>query len=120
MSLYELVCILRQDLSSSGVDNVLNDLVAITKDNGGKILKTEYWGLRNLAYEIRNNKKGHYILLGLEADHATTLELDRKIKLNENIIRSSLIRVDEIIQSASPILKSSSGKSHEDIIDVTV
>ena len=119
MAFYELVFIIRQDISSAGVDSTVDEVIKIAQDNGGTLVKKEYWGLRSLAYEIDGNKKGHYVLLGLEADHAATQELDRKLKLNEDVIRVSLIKVDEISSSPSPILKVQTSNG-EDVIDVTI
>ncbi len=119
MNFYELVFIVRQDISSADVDKIVNDFTKLVNDHNNKVVKTEYWGLRILAYEINNNKKGHYVFMGLEADSSTINEIERRIKLNENIIRFLTIRVDEIQSSPSPILK---GKQvyNEEAIDVTV
>lgn len=94
MSLYESTFILRQDISATEVSKVTESLSAIIKENEGKVLKNEYWGLRNLAYPIKKNKKGHYIMLVLDAPHRAILELQRKVKLSEGIIRNLIIAVD--------------------------
>lgn len=118
MAFYESIIIIRQDVSSADVDKIANDIKTVITDLGGKIIKTEYWGLRSLAYEIQNNKKGHYYFMGIEADKPTLDEMDRKIKLSESIIRSSLIRVNEISKDASPILRAKSSED-ENVVDVT-
>ena len=82
-------------------------------------MKTEYWGLRPLAYEIKNNKKGHFYFMGIEADNDLVKELGRKIKLSESIIRSSLVRAKEISKDPSPILRTR-GLDLEETIDVTI
>lgn len=119
MAFYESIIIIRQDLSSADVDKIADDFVRIIKEYNGSVLKTEYWGLRNLAYEINNNKKGHYYFMGIEADGALVKELGRKIKLSESVIRSSLVRVKEISKEPSPVLKSRA-IDLEETIDVTI
>src|SRR5438128_1150759 len=119
MTFYESVFIIRQDVSSSDVDKITDDFSKIVKDNKGTVIKTEYWGLKNLAYKIANNKKGHYVFLGLEARPDIIKELERKMKLNENIIRFININVDSISSEPSPILKSKSSEN-EEIVDVTI
>jgi len=104
MAFYESIIIIRQDVSSTEVDKIANDLAQIIESHEGKVIKTEYWGLRQLAYEINNNKKGHYYFMGIEATKPLLDEIDRKLKLSESVIRSSLIRVDEISKNPSPIL----------------
>ena len=118
MAFYESVSILRQDISSSEVDKITDELANFITDNKGEIVKTEYWGLRNLAYKIGNNKKGHYVFLGLSANSTVINEMKRKMKLNENIIRFINIRVDSISSEPSHILKSKN--SEEGIVDVTI
>jgi small subunit ribosomal protein S6 len=119
MSLYELVFIIRQDVSSNDVDKITDDFIKIIKNDGGSIIKNEYWGLRSLSYEINNNKKGHYTLLGFEGNGAIVSELERKMKLSEDVIRFMTHNVEEISKEPSPILR---GKSPDDdiAIDVTL
>lgn len=106
MSFYESVFIIRQDVSTSDVDKIRDNFTKIAQDNGGEIIKTEYWGLRTLAYEINNNKKGHYIFLGLKALPAAIQEVERRMKLSDNIIRFFTTKVEAISSEHSPILKS--------------
>lgn len=118
MAFYESIIIIRQDVSSSEVDKIANDFAQIVTDYKGTVVKTEYWGLRQLAYEIENNKKGHYYFMGIEGNNDLLKEMDRRIKLSESVIRSSLIKVDEISKDLSPILKAKSFDG-EKTIDVT-
>lgn len=118
MAFYEFVIIIRQDVSSADVDRIVDDLKGVVDSHKGEVIKTEYWGLRTLAYEIQNNKKGHYYLLGIKADKALIDELDRKSKLSESIIRTSMIRVDKISSEPSPIL-GAKGSDDDNTIDVT-
>ena len=118
MAFYESIIIIRQDVSSADVDKIVDDLKKIIEEHKGKVVKTEYWGLRSLAYEIENNKKGHYYFMGIEATKTLLDEIDRKITLSESIIRSSLVRVKEISKDASPVLKEKSSDD-ENTVDVT-
>lgn len=118
MAFYESIIIIRQDVSSVEVDKIANDFAQIVKDYKGNVIKTEYWGLRQLAYEIENNKKGHYYFMGIEANNDLLKELDRKIKLSESVIRSSMVKVDEIDKNPSPILRNKNSDS-EETVDVT-
>ncbi|MCP5363251.1 MAG: 30S ribosomal protein S6 [Rickettsiaceae bacterium] len=119
MAFYESIIVIRQDVSSSDVDKIADDFMKIIKEHNGNVLKTEYWGLRTLAYEIKNNKKGHYYFMGIEADNALVKELGRKIKLSESVIRSSLVKVKKISQEPSPILRTKS-LDLEETVDVTI
>ncbi|HJK86524.1 MAG TPA: 30S ribosomal protein S6 [Candidatus Megaira endosymbiont of Nemacystus decipiens] len=119
MAFYESIVIIRQELSSTEVDKIAEDIKNIILTHKGEIIKTEYWGLRTLAYEIQNNRKGHYYFFGIKADKAALDELDRKIKLSESIIRFSLVRVKTISSDPSPILKSKDSDG-QNTIDVTL
>ena len=119
MAFYESIIVIRQDISSADVDKIADDFIKIIKENKGNVIKTEYWGLRSLAYEIKNNKKGHYYFMGIEADNTLVKELGRKIKLSESIIRSSLVKVKEISKDPSPVLRTRT-LDLEETIDVTV
>lgn len=107
MPLYESTFIARQDLSPQEAEKLSEDFSAIVKENGGKVVKKEYWGLRSLAYKINKTNKGHYIMLGIDAPASTVKELERKYKIHENVIRSLTVKVEEIEKGLSPILKSS-------------
>ena len=95
MALYEHIFIARQDISSQQVEGLTDLAQAVLEENGGKITKNEYWGLKSLAYRVKKNRKGHYTLLNIEADHAAVAELERRISLNDDIIRHMTLRVDE-------------------------
>lgn len=95
MALYEHVFIARQDISAQQVEGLVDMVQAVLEENGGKVTKNEYWGLKSLAYRLKKNRKGHYTLLNIEADHAAVSELERRISLNDDIIRYMTLRVDE-------------------------
>ena len=118
MPLYESVYIIRQEVSSNDVDKLTDNFINLLKENGGELVKQEYWGLRNLAYEIRNNRKGHYVMLGIKASHAAVLELERRMRLSEDVIRFLTVAVEEISTDVSPVLKSK--EENVAAVDVTV
>jgi len=104
MPLYEHVFIARQDISPAQVEGLTETLQKIVTDRGGKIAKSEYWGLRNLQYKINKNRKGHYSLFNIEGPADAVQELERQEKLNEDIMRYLTIRVEELDESPSPVL----------------
>lgn len=121
MALYESIFIIRQDMSSVEVDKIIDDFKKLIENYNGSVIKTEYWGLRSLAYIIDGNKKGHYYLIGMEASTELLRELDRKIKLNENVIRNSVVRVEAITNDPSAILRDQAEDYDiEEIEDVTI
>ena len=95
MALYEHVFIARQDISSQQVEGLVDMMQVVLEENGGKITKNEYWGLKSLAYRVKKNRKGHYSLLNIEAEHEAIAEMERRISLNDDIIRHMTLRVDE-------------------------
>lgn len=104
MALYEHVLIARQDISPQQVDVLLEEVTKIVTELGGTIGKTEYWGLRNLAYRMRKNRKGHYALVNIDAPAAAIHELERRQRINEDILRYITIRVEAFDDEPSPIL----------------
>ena len=116
MRLYESVFIARQDISTGQVDALCDEFAGIVTEGGGKILKKEYWGLKSLAYRIKKNRKGHYVLFNIEADAATMDEYDRKLGLNEDVIRVLTVRIEEVDEEPSIIMqaKSERGPRTED------
>ena len=95
MPLYEHVFLARQDLAQAQVDALAENATKIITDNGGKVARTETWGLRSLAYRIAKNRKAHYVALDLDAPAPAIAELERQSNINEDIIRFLTIRVDE-------------------------
>ena len=95
MALYEHVFIARQDISSQQVEGLTDLISAVLEGNGGKITKQEYWGIKSLAYRVKKNRKGHYSLLNIDAEHSAIAEMERRISLNDDIIRFMTLRVDE-------------------------
>ena len=101
MPLYESVFIARQDISSQQVEGLTENLGKIIADNGGEIAKSEYWGLRNLAYRIKKNRKGHYVLFNIDAPPAAIQEFERNMRISEDVLRYLTIRVDELEEGPS-------------------
>ena len=95
MPLYEHVFLARQDLAQAQVDALAENATKIIEDNGGKIAKTETWGLRGIAYRIAKNRKAHYVMLEIEAPAGVVAELERQTGINEDVIRYMTVRVDE-------------------------
>ena len=95
MALYEHVFLARQDLSQAQVDALAAAATEIVEQNGGKVAKTETWGLKNLAYKIDRNRKAHFVLLNLEGPGAVVEELERQTRINEDVIRYMTVRVEE-------------------------
>jgi len=94
MPLYEHVFLARQDLAQAQVDALAETATKIIDDNKGKVVKTESWGLRSLAYRIQKNRKAHYVMLEFEAPPAAVAELERQTQINEDVIRYMTLRVD--------------------------
>ena len=95
MPLYEHVFLARQDLSQAQVDALAASATEIVEQGGGKVAKTETWGLKNLAYKIDRNRKAHFVLLNIEGPGAVVAELERQTRINEDVIRYLTVRVDE-------------------------
>ena len=126
MRLYESVFIARQDVSTTQVENLTKEFSAIIENGGGKIHKHEYWGLRTLAYRVKKNRKGHYVMLNLETDPVTLVEYERIMGLNEDVLRFMNITIDEVLEDPSIMMqaakserggrsdRSSSGRNVED------
>ncbi|MEQ9144521.1 MAG: 30S ribosomal protein S6 [Parvibaculaceae bacterium] len=106
MPLYEHVFIARQDVSAQQVENLTEQFSNIITENGGKITKGEYWGLKNLAYKMKKNRKGHYQLLNIDAPHAAIAEMERQMSLNEDVLRHLTLRVDEHEEGPSAMMQS--------------
>ena len=107
MPLYEHVFLARQDLAQAQVDALAENATKIIQDNGGKIAKTETWGLRSLAYRIAKNRKAHYVMLDVDAPPAAVAELERQTGINEDIIRYMTIRVDAHEEGPSAVMRKS-------------
>ena len=103
MPLYESVFIARNDITQAQVDAVADQVAGILTEQGGEVKKREYWGLRGLAYRIKKNRKGHYMLLGIDASPAAMQEVERQLGLNEDVLRVLTLRIEAIDEAPSAI-----------------
>ena len=105
MPLYEHVFLARQDLAQAQVDALAETATNIIETNGGKVVKTETWGLRSLAYRIQKNRKAHYVMIDIEARAPVVAELERQTQINEDVIRYMTIKVDAHEQGPSAMMR---------------
>jgi small subunit ribosomal protein S6 len=101
MAFYESVVIARPELTEVQVDKLVNDLSEIITKDKGKIIKIEKWGLRSFAYKINKNKKGHYFMLNLDSAPSTIFEYERKMRINEDIIRFLTLKIEAVDEKPS-------------------
>lgn len=121
MRLYESVFIARQDVTSAQVEAMADEFAEIITSAGGSIKKREYWGLRSLAYRIKKNRKGHYVLLNIETEPETLREYERIMGLNEDILRFLNLNIEEIDEGPSIMLQARterSSRSQRDYSDI--
>jgi small subunit ribosomal protein S6 len=105
MPFYENVFISRQDISTSQVEALAEQFATVVKDLGGEVTKREYWGLRNLAFRIRKNRKGHYVLMNISAPPAAITEMERTMRINEDVLRHLTVRVDALEEGPSIMMQ---------------
>ncbi|HEX2581895.1 MAG TPA: 30S ribosomal protein S6 [Dongiaceae bacterium] len=105
MSYYETVFIARPDVTAAQVEGLADHFAGILASQGGEVRVREFWGLRNLAYRIKKNRKGHYVFFGIEAPAAAIQELERTLRLHEDVLRHLALRVDELEDGPSIMLR---------------
>jgi small subunit ribosomal protein S6 len=105
MALYETVFIARQDITSAQAEQLAESFSQLIRDNGGQVPKTEQWGLKTLAYRMNKNRKGHYILFNIDAPPAAVAEMERNMRINEDVLRYLTIRVDALEEGPSAMLQ---------------
>lgn len=110
MPLYETVIIARQDISTQQVETLTENMSSFITDGGGNVAKVENWGLRNLAYKIKKNRKGHYVLLNLDAPVDAVKEMERNLRLNEDVLSHMTIKVEELEEGDSVMLQTRSAR----------
>jgi small subunit ribosomal protein S6 len=113
MPLYEHVFLARQDLAQAQVDALAENATKILTDNGGKVVKTESWGLKSLAYRIAKNRKAHFVLLDIDAPPPAVAELERQTNINEDVIRFMTVRVDEHENGPSAMMRRDRSSSRD-------
>ena len=110
MALYEHVFISRQDLSNAQAEGLIEHFSAVLSDNDGKVIDQEYWGLKTMAYKINKNRKGHYAFLKPDAPSSAVQEMERLMRLHEDVMRVMTIRVDEHEEGPSVVIQAKSAK----------
>lgn len=105
MPLYETVFIARQDVSTQQVEDLTEQMTGFITDGDGTVAKVENWGLRNLAYKVKKNRKGHYVLLNIDAPVAAVKEMERNLLLSEDVLRHMTLRVDELEEGDSVMMQ---------------
>jgi len=105
MALYEHIYLARQDVSAQQVEELTNALTEVLSQGGGKVTKNEYWGLKSLSYRIKKNRKAHYSLLNIDAPAAAVAEMERQMRINEDILRFMTVRVDELEEGPSAMMQ---------------
>ena len=105
MPLYEHIFLARQDVSAQQVEGMIDQFKAVIEERGGSVGRTEYWGVKSLAYRIRKNRKAHFTLLNLNAPPDAVAEMERQMRINEDILRFMTIRVEEHEEGPSIMLQ---------------
>ena len=105
MPLYEHVFLARQDASAQQVEDFTTQITGVIEGLGGKVTKTENWGVRSLTYRMNKNRKAHFMLLNIDAPAAVVAEIERQERINEDIIRYLTVRVDELEEGPSAMMR---------------
>ncbi len=114
MPFYESVFIARQDISNTQVEALADAFSEIIEKGGGSVSSKEQWGLRNLAYKIKKNRKGHYTMFNIDAPSAAILEMERNMRINEDVLRYLTVRVDKLSDEPSIMMQRSRGPRDDD------
>ncbi len=110
MSLYENIFLVRPDVSSSQVEAMAEEFSAIISAGGGEVKKVEHWGLKNLAYRIKKNRKAHYVMFNIDSPHEAVHEMERNMGLHDDVMRHMTIRVDELEEGPSAVMQSKAAR----------
>lgn len=113
MPLYETTLIVRQDLSRADLTKLVDGFADVITGLGGKVVKNEYWGVRPLAYKIQKNRKGHYAFLAIDSSAAAIKEMERQVRINEDVVRMLTVNVEAHDEGPSAILQARSGRDDE-------
>ena len=115
MALYESVIIGRQDLTNSQFETLVDEFTSVIKSHDGEIKKTEYWGIRNLAYKINKNRKAHYYMLNISSSPETISEYERLLGLHEDIIRFLTVKIDKVDENPSLLMNNKVDRHRYDL-----
>ena len=105
MPLYEHVFLARQDASTQQVEELTVQMTGVVERAGGKVTKTENWGVRSLTYRMNKNRKAHFVLLNIEAPSAAVAEIERQERISEDVIRYLTVRVEELEEGPSAMMR---------------
>ena len=105
MPLYEHVFMARQDVTSQQVEGFVEQYKGVIEQNGGRVVKTEMWGVKSLAYRIKKNRKAHFAMLNLDAPPAAVAEMERQMRINEDVLRFMTVRVDALEAEPSVMMQ---------------
>lgn len=108
MAYYESVLVFRQDLTEAQVKEKAQNFTNVIKELNGSVKSTEFWGLKNLAYIVRKNRKAHYVMFNMEMPGEQITEYERRMRIDEDIIRFLNVRVDELAKTQSIMMKKNS------------
>ncbi len=114
MALYEHVFVTRPDLTEAQVKTMTGDFSKILIKGGAKVAKEEHWGLRTLAYQIKKNKKAHYVMFNIDGPHPAIAEMERHQRLDDNILRIMTVRVDELEDGPSVMMRAKSSDDYDE------
>ena len=114
MAFYENIFIARQDVTTAQVEALTELFAGIVVAQGGTVTKREYWGLKSLSYKVRKNRKGHYPLLNIDAPAAAVIEMERNMRIHEDVLRQLTVRVDALEEGPSAMLQSRGGREGRD------
>jgi small subunit ribosomal protein S6 len=117
MALYESVIIGRQDLTPNQFEELIDEFIKIIESYKGVIKKRENWGLRNLAYKINKNRKGHYVLLNIDSSSDAIVEYERLMRLNEDIIRFLTIGISSVDEKSSPLMNNKTDRYKSEVVN---
>ena len=110
MALYEHVFIARQDLSNAQAEGLIEHFGQVLKDNGGSVVGTEYWGLKTMAYKINKNRKGHYAYVRSDAPAPAVHEMERLMRLHEDVMRVLTVKVDKLEEGPSQVMQAKASR----------
>lgn len=113
MALYESTFIARPDITANDAEKLADKFASIIEGGKGKVVKREYWGLRQLAYQINKSGRGHYIFFGIDGEPSIIDEMERKMRLSDDVVRIMTIRVDEISKEASAPMREDNDEKGE-------
>jgi small subunit ribosomal protein S6 len=114
MALYECVILARQEVSAPQVETLIEEMSNVIIQGGGQVAKKEFWGLRNIAYRVKKNRKAHYVLLNLDSPSAAVKEMERQMGINEDVLRVLTVRVEALEEGPSAMMQAKSGRDERE------